>query len=512
VLTGQYALHHGTRALFGPHGGAHRFRELGTDQHTIAVWLQRAGYRTGLFGKYLNGYHASTEGGLGPNGGLYVPPGWDRWWAMTSPELFGGVHGQTYRVSEEDGALQVYDDHASDAEYSTDLGAAKLREFVSAAVADGSPFFAYWAPLASHSDGFAPPAPAARHFGTFDGLPLWRPPSWDEADVSDKTRYVENFQSDVYGLTDLAREQGYEALLAVDEQLGAFLALVAALGVADDTAIVFTSDNGVTWGEHGLVLQSKGCPYEECQRVPFVVHYPRLGTPGALRDEAVLNIDVAPTLAELAAVSIPTPVDGESIAPLLAGAAPAWRTDYLLEYYRGGCNDVLTLTSLPVDGDRVRLLHGDPWVGGPRASAVFEFDGGDGVVASGAILAPILADTNQTAVRLAQLVTANVPGVRHLPNFFDKTNVEDATGACNAPVWWEEIDQTNALDPTDPLPAFFGVRDVARGYTWVEYETGERELYDLNLDPWQLESRHDDPAYAALRAELSARTAALRAQ
>jgi len=246
--------------------------------------------------------------------------------------------------------------------------------------------------------------------------------------------------------------------------------------------------------------------------VPFVVHYPRLGTPGAGREQAVLNIDVAPTLAELAAVTIPTPVDGTSVAPLLAGAAAPWRTDYLLEYYRSPCNDLVELTALPVDGDRLRLFHGDPWGPSPRPSALFEFDGGDGVVGAGTILVPILATTKLTAARLAETVTAMVPGVQHILNFFNRTNVEDATGACHAPVWWEEVDQTNALQPTNPLPAFFGVRDVARGYTWVEYETGERELYDLNVDPWQLESRHDDPAYAALRAELSARTAALRAQ
>ena len=260
VLTGQYALHHGTRALAGPIGGAHSFRELGTDQRTIAVWLQRAGYRTGLFGKYLNGYHPSTEAGLGPNGGLYVPPGWDRWWAMVSPEFFGGVRGRTYTVSEEDGTLTVYDDHISDAQYSTDLGAAKMREFVSAAVAEERPFFAFWTPLASHTDGFAPPASAARHHGVFDDLPLWRPPSWDEADVSDKPRYVVNFPIDQVAITDVDREFGYEALLAVDEQLGAFLDLVDSLGVGTDTLVVFTSDNGVTWGEHGLFFQSKVAP------------------------------------------------------------------------------------------------------------------------------------------------------------------------------------------------------------------------------------------------------------
>jgi arylsulfatase A-like enzyme len=510
VLTGLYSFHHGTRALTGPIGGAHRFRELGSDRNTIAVWLKRAGYRTGLFGKYLNGYDAGTEGGLGPNGGLYVPPGWDRWWAMVSPELYGGQYGSTYKITQEDGSLLVFDDHTSDAQYATDLGAAEVRDFVTAAVGAGQPFFAYWAPIASHTDGLLPPAPAARHLDLFLDLPPWRPPSWNEVDRSDKPRWMTALRGDPLDLTSLYRSRAYESLLAVDEQLGAFLDLVDSLGVADDTVIVFTSDNGVTWGEHGMFFQAKGCAYEECQRVPFIARYPRLGATASTHDQPVLNLDVAPTLAALAGVALTTAVDGESLVPLLAGGTPPWRTDYLLESARTTCNDSLSFSALPADGDQVRLFYGDPWAVSPRASVVFEFDAGDGVTAPGTTLVPIQATIGAMAGELSQTVTATVPGVRHVPNFFGVALVEDATTACNAPFWWEEVDLNGVIKPKNPAPAYFGVRDVARGYTWVEYETGERELYDLNVDPDQLESRHADPDYATLRAELSARTAALR--
>ena len=512
VLTGLYSLHHGTQALAGPIGGAHRFRELGADQRTIAVWLQRAGYRTGLFGKYLNGYDAGTEAGLGPNGGLYLPPGWDRWWAMVSPELYGGAIGMTYRVSQEDGTLVTYDDHTSDAQYATDLGAQQLRDFVTAAVGAGRPFFAYWSPVASHTDGLFPPAPAARHLDLLAGLPPWRPPSWDEADLSDKPRWATTLPDDPTNLTDLVRIRAYESLLAVDEQLAAFLDLFDALGVGDDTVVVFTSDNGVSWGEHQLFFQGKGCPYEECQRVPFIVRYPRLGIPATTRDEPVLNLDVAPTLAALAGIAPTTAVDGASLVPLLAGDAPAWRTDYLLESARTTCTDSLTFSAQPTDGDQLRLFHGDPWSQQPRPSVVFEFDAGDGVTAPGTTRVPIQATANQTGITLAQTVTATVPGVHHVPNFIAQVIVEDVTGECHGPFWWVEVDQYGVMTPRNPRPAYFGVRDVARGYTWVEYETGERELYDLKVDPYQLESRHADPAYEALRTELSQRTAELRTQ
>lgn len=512
LLTGLYALHHGTRTLTAPNGGAIRFRELGGDQKTIAVWLQGAGYRTGLFGKYLNAYSAGTEGGLGPNGGLYVPPGWDRWWAMVSGEAYGGVNGVTYRVSEEDGTLTVYDDHSSDAQYSTDLSARKMRDFVSAAVADGQPFFAYWTPVASHTDGFAPPAPAARHHGLFADLPLWRPPSWGEADVTDKPRAYASLGVETTGYTDLMRRSAYETLLAVDEQLGAFLDLVDGLGVGNDTVILFTSDNGVMWGEHRLFNQSKGCPYEECQRVPFVVRYPRLGTPGTVRTEPVLNIDVAPTIANLAGVAPPTAVDGRSIVPLLVGTAPtpAWRADYLMESYRSDCRDAVTLSALPVDGDQLRLFYGNPWGTTARPSAVFEFDT-NGVATAGTILVPVQSTPTQTATKLGQTVATTLPALRRVTSFTaGETIVEDVTAGCYGPIWWEELDQTNVIRPKNTPPAYFGVRDVANGFTWVEYETGERELYDLNVDPHQMESRHADPAYAPLSAMLSARTAELR--
>ena len=104
LLTGRYALSHGTLSVGGELGGARAFRERGADRATIAVWLQDAGYRTGLFGKYLNFYDEDSEGGLGPGNGLYVPPGWDRWWAFVSPPHYGGMRGPPYEVTREDGS------------------------------------------------------------------------------------------------------------------------------------------------------------------------------------------------------------------------------------------------------------------------------------------------------------------------------------------------------------------------------------------------------------------------
>lgn len=515
LLTGRYALTHETRQIDGPIGGADTFRAHGTDHRTIAVWLQSAGYRTGLFGKYLNAYRISSEGGLGPNGSFYVPPGWDRWWAFASPEHFGGVLGADYSIVDEHGVVTRYDDHTSDAQYSTDVSAAKVAELITDAVAEDRPFFAYWTPVASHGGKGLVPNPAVRHFGLFEGMPPWRPPSWDEADVSDKPRWLSATVSNralLASITDDIRERAYESLLAVDEQLGMLLDLLASLQIDRDTLVLFTSDNGVSWGEHRYFVQNKSCPYEECQRVPMVVRYPRLATgPRTVSGAPALNIDVAPTLAALAGVIPPAVPDGVSLVPWLAGGTPAdWRRDYLMESWRDPSRDRLDYSGQPSDGDRIRVFHGDTRAK-PRPAVVFEFDGGGGVT-PGAITVPIGATADESFRNLGNAVVAHVPssGMSHLVAV-DRLDIQDRSPNPTGLYWWVDVDQGGVMRPAYFMPTYFGVRDVVRGYTWVEYETGERELYDLAADPWQLQNRAGDPAYFSIQTELIQRLAALLA-
>lgn len=511
LLTGLYSLHHGTRAATGPIGGADSFRVNGSDQRTIAVWLHDAGYATALFGKYLNDY-SGTEATAGPGGSFYLPPGWDRWRAFVSPEHYGGVHGATYEVVDEARARTVYDDHGSDAQYATDVQGGWVRDFVAESVQAGRPFFIYWAPPASHGDIVAP-APAARHVGAFAGLPLWRPPSWNEADTSDKPRWVDVLPRTPFlaALTDQVRQAAYESLLSVDEQLAAILAQLDDLGVAEDTVVILTSDNGSSWGEHRLWTQGKACPYEECQRVPMVVRYPRGGAGGALTfDTPVLNLDLAPTLADLARVRVPVPVDGASFAPWLRGdPPPPLRADYLLEHWRDSRNASLIVDGQVSDGDRLRVYYGDPRAT-PRASRLFELDAGDGV-SPGAVAVAIGATASDSLLALRQAFTANVPDTtwwKFAPA--GQIILVDLSPGHDGVYIWEEVDQGNVLAPANTLPDYYGVRDVAGGYTYVENEVGEVELYDLNADPWQLDNKAADPAYAARRTAMAARLQQLR--
>jgi arylsulfatase A-like enzyme len=114
----------------------------------------------------------------------------------------------------------------------------------------------------------------------------------------------------------------------VDEAVAAIDATLEDLGIADNTILLFTSDHGYHWGEHWWY--AKFSAYEESLRVPLLVRYPRLWPEPATRSELALNIDLAPTLAELAGVQAPPDIDGQSLVPLLAGSSGG-RPDFLIE-------------------------------------------------------------------------------------------------------------------------------------------------------------------------------------
>ncbi|MBV9926088.1 MAG: sulfatase-like hydrolase/transferase [Acidobacteria bacterium] len=103
-------------------------------------------------------------------------------------------------------------------------------------------------------------------------------------------------------------------------------------GLLDNTVFVFTSDNGYLLGEHGQ-FDNKRFAHEESLRVPFILRYPRLVRPGTKVDALALNIDVAPTLLELAGAEPLEKVQGRSLLPLLEGRAAGWRESFLAEYF-----------------------------------------------------------------------------------------------------------------------------------------------------------------------------------
>jgi len=179
------------------------------------------------------------------------------------------------------------------------------------------------------------PVPAQRHSGAFAGIEPWRPPNYNEADVSDKPawlRAIPPMDATAQARNDDVRQKQLETLLAVDEVVQTILTALEETGRLTDTLIVFTSDNGKGWGEHRWT--QKQVAYEESIRVPFVVRYDAMGLAPRTDPHLVANIDVAPTFDELA--GLPTDgIDGQSLLTLLPQPGAAWRSDFLVEHLGG---------------------------------------------------------------------------------------------------------------------------------------------------------------------------------
>lgn len=309
ALRGQYSHNHSITTNDLPEGGAAMFRRRGLDESTFATWLQDSGYRTGLVGKYLNNEEED-----------YVPPGWDEWYGMTGMASDHALN--------QNGKVRRYPRTA----LITDVYTRKSLDFLRRATDDASdPPFMLWA------GPFAPHLPADYAEGDADlytDTPLPRPPSFNEADVSDKPEFIRDtprLTPDEIQTLQAQHRDRLRSLRDVDEMVGDILGLLEDRGELGNTYVVFTTDNGLLRGQHRLT--KKSTPYEAAAGVPLVVRGP--GVPaGVVRDQLVVNNDFAPTFADWAGVDPPGFVDGRSLAPLLQPGRPAgfaWRTAILNE-------------------------------------------------------------------------------------------------------------------------------------------------------------------------------------
>jgi N-acetylglucosamine-6-sulfatase len=301
ILRGQYVHNHDVRSNRPPLGGFEKFHTNGDETSTVGTWLHDAGYRTGLLGKYLNGY---------PNGAdrAFVPPGWDVW---ASPIRNGGYSGYNYRLNE-NGNIVPYG--AAPQDYMTDVLARKSGEFIQQSA--DTPFFLYVAPFVPH----APATPAPRHAETFPGAQAPRTPSFNQPDVSGEPQWLRDRpllgDQQVASIDELYRKQ-LQSMLAVDDLIENVVNTLRQTGELDNTYIVFTADNGFHLGQHRLP-QGKITAFEEDIGVPLVVRGPDVPT-GKRVDDFAANIDLAPTFAALGDAKTPSFVDGRSLAPAFHG-------------------------------------------------------------------------------------------------------------------------------------------------------------------------------------------------
>ncbi|MFM7318495.1 MAG: sulfatase [bacterium] len=151
----------------------------------------------------------------------------------------------------------------------------------------------------------------------------------------------------------------FRGLRAIDENVGRLLKKLDDLKLADDTMIVYSSDNGYYLGEHGL--GDKRSAYEESMRVPMIVRYPRSVPQNKTLDQMVLNIDLAPTLLDFAGVPVPATMQGRSWRPLLQGKpVPDWRKSFFYCYFREPAFNVPMVTAVRTDTAKLVVYPGHP--------------------------------------------------------------------------------------------------------------------------------------------------------
>ena len=311
ILRGQYP--HNTLVLgnLPPEGGFLTARRLELETSTIATWLQQAGYRTALYGKYLNGYKETDA----------PAPGWDEWHAANND----GYFNFNYKLNE-NGKIVAYGDHQED--YLTDVIARKAADHIRRWSAESRPFFLYVSPFAPHS----PYNPAPRHANLFRDAELPRPPSFNEADVSDKPDFLQRLpllnEDQIDRITAHYRRR-LRCLQAVDDLVETLVNTLQETGELENTYVVYTSDNGFHLGEHRM-LEGKDTAYEEDIRVPFAMRGPRVPK-GRTIDSMALSIDLAPTFAAIAGINTPDFVDGRSLLPLLEAPTTAWRQSFIIQ-------------------------------------------------------------------------------------------------------------------------------------------------------------------------------------
>ncbi|MFB9593620.1 sulfatase family protein [Streptomyces racemochromogenes] len=299
VFSGRHAHNHGVRNNKASHA---------LDQNTtVQNYLAQAGYRTGLFGKYLNSWTLADN-----------PPHFEEF-ALLQP---GYVDAQ-WNVN---GTVQTING------YTTTVIKNRTLKFLDKAATDTRPWFAYVTPYASHG----PRTPEAKYAGT--AVPAWNGrPSVPEADRSDKPAYIRNATGTLADGQAIRAEQ-LRTLLSVDDAVQAFKDRLQALGQLDNTLVVYIGDNGFSWGDHGWT--AKSVPYRPAHEVPFYLSWPAGGLGAGTQDDRIVaNIDIAPTILDAAGITPAAPQDGRSLLSshsrdhllvewwkqgAAAGGAPTW--------------------------------------------------------------------------------------------------------------------------------------------------------------------------------------------
>ena len=347
-LTGQYPHNHrevGTDPLFG---GPIKFNQAST----VATWLQSAGYRTALVGRYITGYGVH-------NPPTSIPPGWTKWGGLVE---YDGWVTDLYKINingavVDFGALAAYYGVEF---YQTDVLAQLAGLFIR--TPDPRPFFLWLTPVAFNREIWPGPSvynvcpdptapwfpilggevwgisqrPPRRYmdtiFGDVTNFPLPQTPSFNEADVSDKPWWLQQTPSLTPQRVDCLQKRYWrrlEVMRSADDLVGTVMTALEETNTLSNTVVVFTGDHGLLDGQHRY--PEKGAAYEEIIRAPLVIRTPTSTAPRRIKGMA-LTIDLAPTIAAFAGATPTHVMDGRSLIPLMQNPDMPWRRVALFQH------------------------------------------------------------------------------------------------------------------------------------------------------------------------------------
>ncbi len=447
LLTGRYAHNHNVRGNVQPEGGYSGFRERAAWNHNIATWLQGSGYRTIHIGKFLNGY-----GDAPYSSGAEVPPGWSSWhtvlhadtdhyyygYELNNNGVIEGPFGdsgswETREYGErDDPGCPSAPLNGKPCYYETD----KFDELATqelAATPPTKPFYLQLDETAPHGDFRRPagPEPPSRYYSLFDGAPYphGRAQGFDEGNVNDKPSFIRN--APYLSLNEIHTYRVYydkalASLRGIDDGVKQIVDELGALHRLRDTYIIFTSDNGFFYGEHRLT-GGKFLAYEPSTHLPFLMRGPGI-KPGSETSEPAANIDIAPTILELAHAKADRSIDGRSLYPFAHDTSLLTRRPILFESF-------------------------------VETNDVEENGGGPPATPAPAGEAPVYTPAARTA---------------------------RASGGHPA-----------HASIVAPPKNYYGI--LLGPYKYIEWPDGEKELYDLSKDPYELNNRVTDPNLFPIR-------------
>src|SRR4051794_16433777 len=352
LLTGRYSHNNGVRGNVQPNGGYFGFSFRAAYTHNLAVWLQNDGYRTIHVGKFLNGYGDEPF-----DNGTTVPPGWSAWHTVLKADTEHYYYG--YTLNNNGQVEGPYGDSGSwdtreygarddigcpfaplnglpcfyETDTLTNIATEELR-----GTSPEQPFYLQLDYTAPHGDFRHPagPEPAPRHYDWFKGAPLPhnRGQGFDEGNVADKPRFIRD--APYLGLSDIHTYRVYydkalESLRSIDDGVKLLMDTLGSLHRLRNKYVIFTSDNGFFYGEHRLI-GGKFLAYEPSTHLPFLIRGPGI-RPNTESGELVGNIDIAPTVLELAGAEADKSMDGRSMAPFLHDPDLRTLRPYLFESF-----------------------------------------------------------------------------------------------------------------------------------------------------------------------------------